>query len=130
MGLVKATRAFYHDSVGSRAHNEVFEVKNEQVCAQLEQTGYVQKVEGQEAQMHQQNQQLQQEMGKKSALTNEAVSLAHHAQNQEAAQHQQNVEKMRQQQAQAKSQSNQSSEHMYKAMNEQAQKANAKKAEK
>ena len=46
MGLVKAKMAFYHDAVGTRAHNEVFEVGSEQTCAELEQAGYVEKVSG------------------------------------------------------------------------------------
>ena len=91
MGLVKAQMSFYSDKVGSRAKDEVFEVQNEQVCAELEQAGYVQKVSDEEAQAHKQNQQHQQKMGQKQALTNEAVSFAHIVHNQEAAQHQQNI---------------------------------------
>lgn len=121
MTLVKAEMAFYHDAVGTRAHGEVFEIKNAQVCADLEQAGYVKKVEGEEAQAHQQQQQLQQEVGKVNALANEAVSLAHHAQNQEANAHQMKVSQMRQQ-----SQQSQQSPRV-KQMNE-AQ--NVKKADK
>ncbi len=97
MGLVKAQMSFYHDSVGARAHNEVFEVQNEQVCAELEQLGYVQKASAEEVQAHEQQKQLQQQMGQKQALTNEAIATAQHAQNVEANAHTQNVAQLRQQ---------------------------------
>jgi hypothetical protein len=144
MTLVKAKMAFYHDAVGTRAHNEVFEVRNQEVCSQLEKAGYVQKLEGQEAQVYEQQQQLQKEVGQRNALTNEAVSLAHHEQNQQANQHHQQVTQMRQQQAQqAQQQQGQTQQatgqtaqqtQMQQAQSEQAQqaqtKAQAKKAEK
>jgi hypothetical protein len=85
---VKATRAFYHDSVGTRAHNEVFQVNNSEVLSTLEKSGYVKKVDGQE---FQEAQAMQEKMGQVQAKTNEAISLAHHAQNQEANQHTQTV---------------------------------------
>ncbi len=114
MGLVKAQMSFYHDSVGARAHNEVFEVQNEQVCAELEQLGYVQKASAEEVQAHEQQKQLQQQMGQKQALTNEAIATAQHAQNVEANAHTQNVAQLRQQarqqaeqQAQQQTQQNQ-----------------------
>lgn len=100
MGLVKAKMSFYHDAVGTRAQNEVFEVQNAEICAQLEQAGYIQTVEGQEAQAHQDQQNLQQQVGQRNALTNEAVSLANHVHNQEANAHTQNIAQVRQQQAQ------------------------------
>lgn len=143
MALVKAKMAFYHDAVGTRAMNETFEVKNEQVCAQLEQAGYVQKVEGQEAQMHQEQQNLQQQVGQRNALTNEAVSLASHVQNQQAAQAQQNFGQARQQAAQhaaqntpqsnsQAAQAQQAEQLRQEAAHEQmtAQQAKAKKADK
>lgn len=100
MALVKAKMAFYHDSVGTRAANEIFEVKNENTCSELERAGYIQKVEGQEAQVHQERQQLQQEVGQINAKANEAVSMAHHTQNQQANQHHETVKQLRQQQTQ------------------------------
>lgn len=100
MTLVKAQMSFYHDAVGTRAKDEVFEVKTEQLANELESAGYVKSVQGQEATAHQEQQNLQQQMGQKQALTNEAVSMAHHVQNQQAAQHQQNVAQIRQQQQQ------------------------------
>ena len=147
MALVKAKMAFYHDSVGTRAQNEVFEVKSQELCAQLEQAGYVQKVEGQEAQTFQREQELQQQIGQRNALTNEAVSMANHVHNQQANQHQQQVYQMRQQQAQQtqqaqgqaqaqqmQQQSQQAQQQNASATSEQAQqaqtKATAKKAEK
>ena len=45
MGLVQAQMAFYHDSVGTKAQNEIFEVQNENLCAELESAGYVKKLE-------------------------------------------------------------------------------------
>lgn len=108
MGLVKAKMAFYHDAVGTRAHGEVFEVKNQQVCSQLEKAGYVQKVDGETAQIHQELQQKQQEYGQAGAQANEQVSLAHHAQNVETHKHQANVSAQRQtQESQAQQQQQQ-----------------------
>jgi hypothetical protein len=140
MSLVKAKMAFYHDSVGTRAQNEVFEVKNATVCSQLEKAGYVQKVEGEEAQAIQAQQDLQKQVGQRNALTNEAVSMANHVHNQEANQHQQQMYQMRQQQAQQAQQAQQSqqaqsqqAQQQQNASAEQAQqtsKANVKKAEK
>lgn len=123
MALVKAKMAFYHDSVGTHANNEVFEVRNEKVCAELERAGYVQKVEGQEAQAHEQRQKLQQEVGKRNGLTNEAVSLANHVHNVEANNHTEQVKQMRQQQASQEAQQEQQ-------QNSNAQRTTAKKAEK
>jgi hypothetical protein len=107
MGLVKANMSFYHDKVGSRAAYEVFEVKNEETCAQLEQVGYVSKVSSEEAQMHQKMLQQQQEVGKRNALTNEAVSLANHVHNLEANKHSENVMQFRQQGKQQQNQNDQ-----------------------
>ncbi len=64
MGLVQAKMSFYHDSVGSRAHNEIFEIQNEQVCAELEQMGYVTKVSQEQEQAHQEFKTKQQEVVK------------------------------------------------------------------
>jgi hypothetical protein len=117
MTLVKAKMAFYHDSVGTRAHNEVFEVQNAQTVAQLEQAGYVEKADNQATEAYQQNKASQQEMGQAGQQANDAISQAHHLQNQEANAHQQNVTQARQaKQAQPEA--------------EQQPKANAKKAEK
>ena len=99
MGLVKAKTSFYNDAVGSRAQNEIFEITNEQVCSQLEQQGLVQKVSGQEAQAHQEQQKLQEQVGQRNALTNEAVSMAHHEHNKQAQQDQQVYSQIRKQQA-------------------------------
>ena len=52
MGLVQAQMAFYHDSVGTKAQNEIFEVQNENLCAELESAGYVKKLEADQAQTH------------------------------------------------------------------------------
>lgn len=100
MNFVKAKMAFYHDAVGTHAQNEVFEVRDSKVLQALEQQGYVTRVEGEEAQNIERTQQMQQQMGKKQELTNEAVSLAHHVQNKQANAHQQEVSQLRQQQAQ------------------------------
>jgi hypothetical protein len=100
MGLVQAQLAFHHDAVGSKAQNEVFEVQNEQVCAELEQKGYVKKVEGSEAQLHQEQAKLQQQVGEVNKLTNEAVSMASHDHNQQANQQAQQAQQIRQQLAQ------------------------------
>lgn len=124
MTLVKAKMAFYHDSVGTRAHNEVFEVQNAQTVAQLEQAGYVEKADGQVAELHQQTKMQQQEMGQAGKEANDAVSQAHHIQNQEANAHQQSISELRQQ-ARQKEQVEASN-----AISQQATKANAKKAEK
>ena len=48
MGLVQAQMAFYHDLVGTKAQNEIFEVKNENLCAELESAGYVKKLEAEQ----------------------------------------------------------------------------------
>jgi hypothetical protein len=101
MALVKAKMSFYHDGVGTRAMNETFDVQNENLISQLEQAGYVQRVEGQELQAHEQAKTLEQQVGQRNALTNEAVSLATHDQNQQAAQHQQQVSELRKQAGQA-----------------------------
>lgn len=132
MTLVKAEMSFYHDAVGTKALGEVFEIKNSQVCAELEQAGYVKQVDGAEAQAHQDSQKLQQEMGEKQALTNEAVSLAHHTQNQETLQHQQKIDQLRQQQQQqqAQSQQSQAQQSQTQQASEVQHKANVKKADK
>ena len=33
MTLFQATRNFYHDAVGTRAHNEIFEIKDQKVSS-------------------------------------------------------------------------------------------------
>ena len=132
MGLVKAKMAFYHDSVGTRAHNEVFEVANEQVCAELEQAGYIEKVSGEEAQAHQEAQKLQEEMGQKQALTNEAIALAQHAQNVEANQHTQDMKQRRQTADEARQQAQQQADQQNQVNHQNSAtaqaKANARKA--
>lgn len=97
MTLVKAKMSFYHDKVGTRALDEMFEVTSEQLASDLEQAGYVQRVEGEALTAHQENQNLQQQMGEISALANEAVSLATHEQNQQTLAHQKTFEQTRQQ---------------------------------
>lgn len=101
MALVKAKMSFYHDAVGTRAMNEMFEVQNEYLLDELERAGYVQKVEGQALQAFEQAKTLEQEVGKRNALTNEAVSLATHEHNQQAAKTQENFAQMRQTAGQA-----------------------------
>lgn len=98
MTLVKAEMSFYHDAVGTKALGEIFEIKNPQVCAELEQAGYIKKADGAEAQLHQAQQELQQQMGQEQKQANENVSQAHHVQNQETLAHQAKVEQIRQQQ--------------------------------
>lgn len=128
MTLVKAEMAFYHDAVGTKALGEVFEIKNAQVVADLEQSGYVKRVDGEEAQANQELKELQKEMGQKQALTNEAVSLAHHAQNQETLAHQAKVDQLRQKaQNQPQSQTTQANNTQNAEV---TSKANAKKADK
>lgn len=97
MCLVKAQMAFYHDKVGTRAHNETFEVLDEKLVSELEQAGYVKKVDGEEAEMHQKQQELQKQVGQRNALANEAVSMANHEHNVQANQHTQNVQQAREQ---------------------------------
>lgn len=126
MTLVKAEMSFYHDSVGTKAHGEVFEVSNEQVVSELESAGYVKRVDGQEAQAHEDSKNLQQKMGEAQKLTNEAVSMAHHEQNQETLQHQAKVEQIRQQQTQQKAQQQARTEELKQA----SEKAQVKKADK
>jgi len=89
--------SFYHDSVGTKAQNEIFEVKNENLCAELESAGYVKKLEADQAQTHQDFAQLQQEYGKAGAQANEAVSTASHTHNQQANQQAQQAQQIRQQ---------------------------------
>jgi hypothetical protein len=101
MALVKAQMSFYHDSVGTRAKDEMFDVQNEQTVSQLEQAGYVQRVEGEQLQAYEQAKALEEQVGQRNALTNEAVSMATHEHNQQAAQHQQQFAGMRQQAGQA-----------------------------
>ena len=102
MGLVQAQLAFYHDLVGTKAQNEIFEIQNEQVCAELESKGYVKKVEGEQAQPHQEQAQLQQQVGEVNKLANEAVSMASHDHNQQANQQAQQAQQIRQQLAATK----------------------------
>jgi hypothetical protein len=97
MGLVQAQLAFYHDSIGTKALNEIFEVKNEQLCAELEQAGYVKKVDGEQAQAHQEQAQRQQEYGQAGQQANEAISQANHLHNQEANRQAQQAQQIRQQ---------------------------------
>lgn len=101
MALVKANMSFYHDKVGTRAMNEVFEVKQENLVSELEQAGYIQRAEGQAVQAFEQAKTLEQEVGKRNALTNEAVSLAGHEQNQQTLKDQENFAPKRQQAGQA-----------------------------
>jgi hypothetical protein len=101
MALVKAQMSFYHDSVGSKAKDETFEVKSEQTVTELEQAGYVQRESGQALKNFEQTKSLEQKVGQRNALANEAVSLAGHEHNQQAAQHQQQFAQMRQQAGQA-----------------------------
>lgn len=103
---VKAKLSFNHDSVGTKGMGEVFEVHNTETLSQLESMGYVEKVDSQE---FEQQKQLQQEVGRANALANEAVSMAHHVQNQQANQQQQTVAEARQavmQQVQKQNQNN------------------------
>ena len=95
MGLVQAQMAFFHDAVGTKALNEVFEIQNEKLCAELERLGYVKKVEGEQAQAHQAQKQHQQEVGQINAQANESVSMASHTHNQQANQSAQNAQKIR-----------------------------------
>lgn len=118
---VKAKMAFYHDSVGTRAHNEVFQVKNAQTLSDLEKNGYVEKVDAQEMEQAQKRQEL---VGKRNALTNEAVSMANHEHNVQANAHTQNVAQQRQQQAQQAQTHNESQTNNATS----AQRATAKKA--
>jgi hypothetical protein len=104
MALVKAKMSFYHDAVGTRAMNETFEVKQESLLNSLEKAGYVQRVEGQELQAFEQSKVSEQEVGKRNALTNEAVSLASHVQNQQTLKDQENFAQVRQQASQAAAQ--------------------------
>jgi hypothetical protein len=101
MALVKAQMSFYHDSVGTRAKDEVFEIQNDGLVSSLEQAGYVTRVDGQTQQAFDSAKSLEQQVGQRNALTNEAVSLAGHEHNQQAAQHQQQFAQMRQQAGQA-----------------------------
>jgi hypothetical protein len=101
MALVKATMSFYQDSVGTKAKDEIFEVQSEQTVSDLEQAGYVQRVEGQQLQAFEQAKSLEQQVGQRNALTNEAVSLASHEHNMQAQQHQQGFAQMRTQAGQA-----------------------------
>ena len=118
MGLVQAQLAFYHDEVGTKAQNEIFEIRNEQVCAELESKGYVKKVEGEQAQ-------LQQQVGEVNKLANEAVSMASHDQNQQANQQAQQAQQIRQQLNQ---QSQQGQNQQAQQPNEAQAKATNKKA--
>lgn len=97
MTLVKAKMSFYHDKVGTRALDEMFEVKNETLVGELEQAGYVQRVEGEAQTAHEDAKNLQQQVGQANALANEAVSLASHEHNQKTLQDQQNFAQVRQQ---------------------------------
>ena len=74
MGLVQAQMAFYHDSVGTKAQNEIFEVQNETLCAELESAGYVKKLEGEQAQQQAEQQQRQQEYGQQNQQANQQNS--------------------------------------------------------
>lgn len=131
MGMLKAKRAFYNDAVGTRAQGEVFEVRNAELCNQLEQQGYAEKVEGEASQANQEK--LQEQMGKKQALTNEAVSMSHHVQNQEANQHTKNVnEELKQKQQRSnqdqaqQQQQNKQEQHQAATPKQAAKKANEK----
>lgn len=104
MGLVQAQMAFFHEKIGTKALNEVFEIRDEQLCADLERTGQVKKVEGEQAQAHQNELQRQQEVGKINAQANEAVSMASHAHNQQANQSAQKAQEIRKQVLQQKGQ--------------------------
>lgn len=101
MALVQAKMSFYHDSVGTRAKDEMFEVQNEQLISELEQAGYIQRAEGEALRAFEAAKSLEQQVGQRNALTNEAVSLAGHEHNQQAAQYQQQFAQMRQQAGQA-----------------------------
>ena len=119
MGLVQAQMAFYHDSVGTHAQNEIFEVKNEQLCAELESAGYVKKLEAEQAQAYQETQTRQQEYGQAGQQANEAVSMASHTQNQQANQQAQQAQQIRQQlQQQANQQTQQQAKAISKKANE------------
>ena len=100
MTLVKAKMSFYHDKVGTRALDETFEVKSEQVATELEQAGYVQRVEGEALTAHEDAKNLQQQVGQVNALANEAVSLANHEHNQKTLEDQKNFAQVRQQTSQ------------------------------
>lgn len=101
MALVQAKMSFYHDSVGTRAKDEMFDIQNDQLISELEQAGYIQRAEGEALQAFEAAKSLEQQVGQRNALTNEAVSLAGHEHNQQAAQHQQQFAQMRQQAGQA-----------------------------
>jgi hypothetical protein len=87
MTLFQATRNFYHDAVGTRAHNEVFEIKDQKVSSDLEKSGYVKKAEGEHVQAHEEQQAKQQQTGQTNAQANERVSIANHEHNMNANKH-------------------------------------------
>jgi hypothetical protein len=97
MALVKAKMSFYHDEVGTRAMDEMFEIQSEQLVTKLEQAGYIQKVQGEALTAFEQTKTLEQEVGMRNALTNEAVSMATHEHNMKTLQDQQNFAQVRQQ---------------------------------
>lgn len=125
MGLVQAQMAFYHDSVGSKAQNEIFEIQNEQLCSELESRGFVKKVEGETAQLHQDIKKLQEQTGQVNQQANEAVSMASHEQNQQANQLSQQAQQIRQQ---LKEQGQQSQNQQAQQPSEAQVKATTKKA--
>jgi hypothetical protein len=100
MALVKAKMSFYHDKVGTRALDEMFEVQNEGLVSELEQAGYIQRVEGEALNAYEQTKTLEQEVGKRNALTNEAVSMASHEHNQQTLKQQETFAQQRQQTSQ------------------------------
>jgi hypothetical protein len=100
MALVKAKMSFYHDAVGTRAYDEMFDVQNEQLVSELEQAGYIQRVEGEALNAFEQAKTLEQEVGRRNALTNEAVSLATHEHNQQTLKTQETFQQQRQQTSQ------------------------------
>jgi hypothetical protein len=100
MALVKARMSFYHDKVGTRALDEMFEVQNDSLVGELEQAGYVTRVDGSVLNAYEQTKALEQEVGKRNALTNEAVSLATHEHNQQTLKQQESFQQQRQQASQ------------------------------
>lgn len=144
MTQVQAKQSFYHDLVGSRAKDEVFEVQDQATLQTLEEQGYVQRASGEVAQAHAENQAKEQQMGQAQALTNEAVSMTHHVQNMQANDHTQQLAQEAEQRAKQQGSAMNQADHaaMQAAQNQyhptatpnpaatQAAKATAKKAEK
>lgn len=108
---------FYHSETGTRNTGDVFCVNDSRVAQQLEQTGYIQKVDEQShagmMKAQQEQQAKQQEYGQAQQAANEQAGIAAHTQNVDS-------HKLTQEMAQARQQAQQQAQNQQMSQTDKA----------